>query len=108
MKILCVCFFILDYDSMCSEMDFTPEKSFSSNYKNSQLLLVVGNTASLVICKEDCPSDDQNQRDGGARIFANDHLDDQASWAEIRTRPATYREDPQYKISAQTDQRFRR
>ena len=32
-------FFILDYDSMCSEMDFTPEKSFSSNYKNSQLLL---------------------------------------------------------------------
>ena len=28
-------FFILDYDSMCSEMDFTPEKSFSSNYKNS-------------------------------------------------------------------------
>ena len=21
-------FFILDYDSMCSEMDFTPEKSF--------------------------------------------------------------------------------
>ena len=32
-------FFFLDYDSMCSEMDFTPEKSFSSNYKNSQLLL---------------------------------------------------------------------
>ena len=32
-------FFILDYDSMCSEMDFTPEKSFSSNYKNFQLLL---------------------------------------------------------------------
>ena len=29
----------LDYDCMCSEMDFTPEKSFSSNYKNSQLLL---------------------------------------------------------------------
>ena len=25
----------LDYDCMCSEMDFTPEKSFSSNYKNS-------------------------------------------------------------------------
>ena len=23
---------------MCSEMDFTLEKSFSSNYKNSQLL----------------------------------------------------------------------
>ena len=33
-----VCF-ILDYDSMCSEMDLTPEKSFSSNYKNSQFLL---------------------------------------------------------------------
>ena len=33
-------FFILDYDSMCSEMDFTPEKSFSSNYKNFQLLHV--------------------------------------------------------------------
>ena len=31
--------FILDYDSMCSEMDITPEKSSSSNYKNSQLLL---------------------------------------------------------------------
>ena len=24
---------------MCSEINFTPEKSFSSNYKNSQLLL---------------------------------------------------------------------
>ena len=36
---LCVFFFILDYNSMCSEMDFTPEKLFSSNYKNSQLLL---------------------------------------------------------------------
>ena len=33
-------FFILHYDSMCSEMDFTPEKSFSSNYKNFQLLHV--------------------------------------------------------------------
>ena len=32
-------FIILDYDSMCSEMDFTPEKYFSSNYKNSQPLL---------------------------------------------------------------------
>ena len=31
-------FFILHYDSMCSEMDFAPEKSFSSNYKNSQFL----------------------------------------------------------------------
>ena len=27
--------FILDYNSMCSEMDFTPEKSFSLNNKNS-------------------------------------------------------------------------
>ena len=27
------------YDSMCSKMDFTPEKSFSSNYKNSRILL---------------------------------------------------------------------
>ena len=27
------------YDYMCSEMDLTPEKSFSSNYQNSQLLL---------------------------------------------------------------------
>ena len=26
--------FILEHDSMCSEMDFTPEKLFSSNYKN--------------------------------------------------------------------------
>ena len=58
----------------------------------------------MVICKEECPSDDQNQRDGGARIIANDHLDDPASWAEICTRPAPSMEDPQYKISAQTDQ----
>ena len=28
-----------DYDTMCSETDFAPEQSFSSNYKNSQLLL---------------------------------------------------------------------
>ena len=35
-------FFILDYDCMCSEMDFTPEKAFSSNYKISQLLLREG------------------------------------------------------------------
>ena len=35
-KFFFVCFFILAYDSMCSEMDFTP---CSSNYKNSQLLL---------------------------------------------------------------------
>ena len=29
----------LYYDCMCSEIDFTPEKTFSSNYKNYQLLL---------------------------------------------------------------------
>ena len=29
----------LYYDYMIYQMDFTPEKSFSSNYKNSQLLL---------------------------------------------------------------------
>ena len=35
MKHFCVCFFfILDCDSMCSEIDFTPEKSFTSNYEN--------------------------------------------------------------------------
>ena len=28
-------------NSMCSEMDFTPEKSFSSNYKNSSFLLLL-------------------------------------------------------------------
>ena len=38
-NIFWVCFFILDYDSMCSEMDFTPVQLFSSNYKNSQLVL---------------------------------------------------------------------
>ena len=38
-KFFCVCIFILDYDSMCSEMDFTPVQLFSSNYKNSQLVL---------------------------------------------------------------------
>ena len=32
-----------------------------------------------MICIEDCTSDDQNQRDGGARIVANDHLHDPAS-----------------------------
>ena len=30
---------ILDYNSMCSEMVFNPEKSFSSNSKNSRLFL---------------------------------------------------------------------
>ena len=29
--------------------------------------------SSLVVCKEDAPNNDQNQRDGGARIVANDH-----------------------------------
>ena len=83
-----------------------------------------------VVCKEEGSSDDQNHGDGGARIIANnhlddlassvplqrdgarivanDHLDDLASLAEIRTRPATCRQDPKYKISAQTDQQFRR
>ena len=40
-KFLCVFFFILDYDFMCSEMDFTPEKLFSSNYKNSQVMMTM-------------------------------------------------------------------
>ena len=39
------CVFILEYDSMCSEMDFTPEKSFSSNYKISQLLFTAATAA---------------------------------------------------------------
>ena len=33
----------------------------------------------MVICKGDCPPNDQNQRDKGAQIVANDHLDDPAS-----------------------------
>ena len=35
----------------------------------------------LFLCKRSfiCPSDDQDQRDGGARIVANDHRDDPAS-----------------------------
>ena len=43
-----VFFFISDYDSMCYEMDFTPKKSFSSNYKNSELLL----TAAAALSKK--------------------------------------------------------
>ena len=31
------------------------------------------------VYKEDCPPDEQNQKDGGARIVAKDHLDDPAS-----------------------------
>ena len=42
------CVFFLDYDSMCSEMDFTPEKTFSSNYKYSQLLLTAAATLSQI------------------------------------------------------------
>ena len=33
----------------------------------------------MVICKKGAFPDDQNQRDGGAGIVANDHLDDPAS-----------------------------
>ena len=84
----------------------------------------------MVICKEDGPPDDQNQGDGGAGIVANDHLhdpafsvplqmvickedgppDDQHFFGRMGQKfaPAPSKEDPQYKISAQTDQRFRR
>ena len=37
----------------------------------------------LVICKEDGPNDNQNKRDGAARIVANDHLDDPASYVPL-------------------------
>ena len=37
----------------------------------------------MVIYKEDCPQNDQNQRDRGARIVANDHLDDPASYVPL-------------------------
>ena len=47
----------------------------------------------MVFCKEDGPPDPTN-------IFLSDG-------AEIHTRPAPHIEDPQYKISAQTDQRFK-
>ena len=33
-------------------------------------------TLRMVICNEDGPPDDQNQKDGRARSVANDHLDD--------------------------------
>ena len=39
----------------------------------------------MVIYKEDGPPDDQNQEDGGARIVANDHLDDPASSVLLRS-----------------------
>ena len=38
-----------------------------------------------VICKEHCPQNDQNQRDGEAQIVANDHLDDPASSVLLRS-----------------------
>ena len=38
---------ILDYDSMCSEMDFTPEKSFSSHYKKHLLKIASNNDLDL-------------------------------------------------------------
>ena len=47
----------------------------------------------MVFCKEDGPPDPTN-------IFLSDG-------AEIHTRPAPHIEDPQYKISAQTDQQFK-
>ena len=37
----------------------------------------------LVICKEDGPNDNQNERGGAARIVANDHLDDPASYVPL-------------------------
>ena len=37
----------------------------------------------LVICKEDDPNDNQNKRDRAARIVANDHLDDPASYVPL-------------------------
>ena len=46
----------------------------------------------MVICKEDGSLDDQHVWSDGA---------------EIRTRPVPSMEDPQYKISAQIDQRIR-
>ena len=83
----------------------------------------------MVICKVDGSPDDQNQGDGGEGIIANDHPEDPASsvplqmvvckeicpsdgqnqrdGAEIRTRHAPSMEDPQYKMPAKTDQRFR-
>ena len=37
----------------------------------------------LVICKEDGPNDNQNKRGRAARIVANDHLDDPASYVPL-------------------------
>ena len=49
-----------------------------------QIIIQMIRPLQMVICKEDCPSDDQNQRDGGARIVANDHLDDPASYVPLQ------------------------
>ena len=38
----------------------------------------------MVIYKEDGPTDDQNQGDGGARIVANDHPGDPASSVPLK------------------------
>ena len=85
----------------------------------------------MVLCKEDGPPDDQNQRAGGAGLLQmtiwiirpppcssvplqmvickeDSPSDDQHYFGRMgRTRPAPSMKDPQYKISAQTDQRFR-
>ena len=39
----------------------------------------------MAVCKEDCPSDEKNQRDRGAGIVANDQLDDLASSVLLRS-----------------------
>ena len=44
-----------------------------------QIIIQMIRPLQMVICKEDCPSDDQNQREGGAQILEKDHLDDLAS-----------------------------
>ena len=48
-SVLFVLLIILNYDPMSSEIDFTPEKSFSVDCKNSQLLL----TAAAVTKRSD-------------------------------------------------------
>ena len=62
----------------------------------------------MVICKEDGSLDDQNQRDGGARIVKNDNLDDPAS--SVPLQMVICKEDgppDDQHFSAQTDQRFK-
>ena len=46
-KFFGVFFFYLRFT--CSEMDFTPEKSFSFNYKNSQLFLTAAAALSQMV-----------------------------------------------------------